>query len=45
VVFICRSWRSWTWITGITSEGPVHGKIPRLFRSNIGRLSISRQND
>ncbi|KFM07539.1 hypothetical protein AS28_08449, partial [Pygoscelis adeliae] len=45
LLFICRSWKSLTWITGRTSEDPVCGKIPGLFRSNGGRLSVSRESD
>ncbi|KAK4821810.1 hypothetical protein QYF61_003857 [Mycteria americana] len=44
-VWKTRSWKSLTWITGRTSEDPVCGKIPGLFRSNGGRLSVSRQSD
>ncbi|KFP80863.1 hypothetical protein N311_12274, partial [Apaloderma vittatum] len=43
--FICRSWTSLTWITGRTSEDPVCGKIPGLFRDNDGRLYVSRPSD
>ncbi|KFV13219.1 hypothetical protein N339_06817, partial [Pterocles gutturalis] len=45
LLFICRSWKSLTWITGRTSEDLSWGKIPGLFRSNGGRLSVSRQHD
>ncbi|KFP61425.1 hypothetical protein N322_13507, partial [Cariama cristata] len=45
LLFICRSWKSLTWITGTTSEDPVYGKILELFRSNGERLSVSRQSD
>ncbi|KFR14898.1 hypothetical protein N306_12187, partial [Opisthocomus hoazin] len=45
LLFICRSWRCLTWITGKTSEDLVCGKIPGLFRSNGERLSVSRQSD
>ncbi|KFV67483.1 hypothetical protein N307_04480, partial [Dryobates pubescens] len=45
LLFICRSWRSPTWITGRTSEGPVWGKTPGLCRSDNERLSVSKQND
>ncbi|KFV74938.1 hypothetical protein N308_09185, partial [Struthio camelus australis] len=40
LLFTCRNWKSLTWITGRTSEDPVRGKIPRLFRSNGGRLAV-----
>ncbi|KFQ21369.1 hypothetical protein N332_06069, partial [Mesitornis unicolor] len=45
LLFLCRSWRSLTWITGRTSEDPACGKIPGLFRGNGGRLSVSGHSD
>ncbi|KFQ45260.1 hypothetical protein N333_01296, partial [Nestor notabilis] len=34
-----------SWITGRISEDPVWGKILGLFRSNSGKLSVSRHSD
>ncbi|KAL2303617.1 hypothetical protein Nmel_008894, partial [Mimus melanotis] len=44
MLFVCRSWKNLTWITGKTSEDPVCGKIPGQFRNNDGRLSVSRKS-